>query len=135
MRTRQLQLTPPTVNREKLYQFLQTNRRLMATRANDNQKSQKKPILIVRTSEAHSSKTTSRNVHFSPEIILDDEQVIPGRIASELIALLSLDHYASDDESVAGKYPAADTVQFQSNLTVIFRLTRAQRNLSFFLFF
>ncbi len=47
----------------------------MATTSTNNTK---KPILIIRSPE-NSSKITSRNVRFGPEIIAEDEQVIPWR--------------------------------------------------------
>ncbi len=68
----------PTAIVKNIHQTYRSENRIMATTSTNNIK---KPILIIRSPE-NSSKTTSRNVHFLPEIIVDDEQVIPWRIFS-----------------------------------------------------
>lgn len=54
----------------------------MATNSSTNLT--KKPILIIRSAE-NPSKTSTRNVHFPPDISDDAEQVIPQRFLPSLI--------------------------------------------------
>lgn len=70
----------PTAILKNISQIYRSENRIMTTTTTSTNNI-KKPILIIRSSE-NSSKTTSRNVRFSPEIIADDEQVIPWRIIS-----------------------------------------------------
>jgi hypothetical protein len=68
----------PTAMLKNIKQPYRSENRIMATTSTNNIK---KPILVIKSPE-NSSKTTSRNVRFVPEIIADDEQVIPSRIFS-----------------------------------------------------
>jgi hypothetical protein len=70
--------SPPTAILKIINQPYNTENTLMATTTTNNAK---KPILIIRSPE-NSSKPTSRNVRFEPEIVTDDDQVIPSSIFS-----------------------------------------------------
>jgi len=65
----------PTAIVKNIHQTLyRSEKRIMATTSINNIK---KLVLIIRSPE-----NSSRNVRFVPEIIIDDEQVIPSRIFS-----------------------------------------------------
>jgi hypothetical protein len=64
----------PTAIVKNIHQTYRLEKRIMATTSINNIK---KPVLSIRSPE-----NSSRNVRFVPEIIVDDEQVIPSRIFS-----------------------------------------------------
>ena len=70
--------SPPTAILKIINQPYNIENTLMATTTTNNTR---KPILIIRSPE-NSSKPPSRNVRFEPEIVTDDDQVIPSSIFS-----------------------------------------------------